>query len=533
MVNTREYNNKRFSIFESEEKTALELMNELGQACNEVLDRTDEVENLANDNKNKKVSYEDLHTKYQLTTNGTTANFNGSWQGLNKPTLSQEGAFAQVEKNMADIIEINEQLDTIAYNFDVDFPRLDGESSDNARFKRAITTLKHGDKLLFDNKIYEFDTEKIIINKQITIEGKKKPLFNGTNLVNGTVLKSVGFVIEENNIVIKNLGLNSPNVDNTFQANTRSVFDIKIKNCVAIAQAHCYLFESYNGSVYNVDVENCESYNAIHGFISKATNVNFINCKANNHTSYGFGNIADNIQNGSANNRNNRVLNCTSYTCGFGFICYSRDTKSTNNQNNIYLKSLIWSNCFAYDCGVNYFLGDTENEPSGQTYNYVSDVTIDNCQEIGGSSSKSIAIGRCNNSYINNFTFSTPVLYKYNLKPNVIITGNGNISINNNYPLSIQDIELTSSSLEFLSTSYEQTIRLTCSKFQELHSITTNNTNLRKLTLICNDDNVCIVNDESSVILSKKYFLKGSFVVLERKEDGKWYEVYGYTSFTG
>lgn len=111
MVNTREYNKKRFSIFESEEKTALELMNELGQACNEVLDRADQVENLANENKNKKVSYDDLHTKYQLTTDGTNANFNGSWQGLNKPTLIQEGAFAQVEKNMADIIEINEQLE--------------------------------------------------------------------------------------------------------------------------------------------------------------------------------------------------------------------------------------------------------------------------------------------------------------------------------------------------------------------------------------------------------------------------------------
>lgn len=114
MVNTREYNKKRFSIFESEEKTALELMNKLGQACNEVLDRTDEVEILANDNKNNKVSYNDLHTKYQLTTDGTNANFNGSWQGLNKPTLSQEGAAAQVEKNMADIIEINEQLEHMA-----------------------------------------------------------------------------------------------------------------------------------------------------------------------------------------------------------------------------------------------------------------------------------------------------------------------------------------------------------------------------------------------------------------------------------
>ena len=103
MINTREYNEKRFSIYESEEKTALGLMNELGQACNEVLDRTDIVEK---ENK-KKVSYEELHNNYQLTTDGTTANFNGSWQGLDKPTLTQEGTAAQVEKNMADIIVLN------------------------------------------------------------------------------------------------------------------------------------------------------------------------------------------------------------------------------------------------------------------------------------------------------------------------------------------------------------------------------------------------------------------------------------------
>lgn len=34
-------------------------------------------------------------------------NHEGSWQGLSKPTLSEEGAHAQVEKNMADIIKVS------------------------------------------------------------------------------------------------------------------------------------------------------------------------------------------------------------------------------------------------------------------------------------------------------------------------------------------------------------------------------------------------------------------------------------------
>lgn len=111
MVNTRDYNKKRFSIYDSEEKTALELMNELGDVCNNVLDRAEQVENLANDNKNNKVSYNDLHTKYQLTIAGDTANFNGTWQGLKKPTLSDEGMRATVEHILEkDIPSINKRF---------------------------------------------------------------------------------------------------------------------------------------------------------------------------------------------------------------------------------------------------------------------------------------------------------------------------------------------------------------------------------------------------------------------------------------
>lgn len=100
MVNTREYNKKRFSIFESEEKTALELMNELGQACNEVLDRTDEVEK----ENSKKVSHDEMNLIYKVDKD---ANFTGSWYGIKKPTGSQEGLAATVDKiNEVDIPKI-------------------------------------------------------------------------------------------------------------------------------------------------------------------------------------------------------------------------------------------------------------------------------------------------------------------------------------------------------------------------------------------------------------------------------------------
>ena len=163
MINTREYNNKRFSIYESEEKTALGLMNELGQACNEVLDRTDIVEK---ENK-KKVSYEELHNKYQLTTDGTTANFNGSWQGLDKPTLTQEGTAAQVEKNMTDINVLNEQLDTKAnyeyVNNQISIAQLEGATVDTSSF----LTRNDLDYLLIKS-INKFNPKNLTKDKYIT-----------------------------------------------------------------------------------------------------------------------------------------------------------------------------------------------------------------------------------------------------------------------------------------------------------------------------------------------------------------------------
>ena len=426
---------------------------------------------------------------------------------------------------------VDSQLDTIAYNFDVDFPRLEGETSDNARFKRAIASLNNGDKLLLDNKIYQFNIEKIIINKQITIEGKKKPLFNGTNLVNGTVLKSVGFVIEENNITIKNLGLDSPEVDNTFQANTKSVFNILIENCSAVAYAHSYLFESYNGAVYNVLVDKCESYKSIHGFISKAINVTFSNCKAFSHRSYGFGNIADNIQMGNANNRNNRVINCYADSCGTGFVCYSRDTKSDNNVNEIYLKELVWYGNYAYDCDYGYVIGDINESPSGQTYNKVINVLMTDCQEQGGSDSYSLAIGRTSKCKVTNSTFSVGVIYKSEYTPDCIIETSGNVQLD--YPQKHQDITITNSTLTFQTCDPNPIISVSSASYQEIANITCNLTNIQTLTIKLSDNNVALKSGALGLMLGRTYFNKDSFVVLKKNSKGKWYELYGYTSFTG
>ena len=66
------YNGNKFSVYESEEKTVLGLLDELGSQVNH---NTDNLKNKT-----------DLYGDHK-----------GSWQGLSKPTLSEEGLRATVE----------------------------------------------------------------------------------------------------------------------------------------------------------------------------------------------------------------------------------------------------------------------------------------------------------------------------------------------------------------------------------------------------------------------------------------------------
>ena len=64
--------NKRFTVYDSEANTVLELINELDSLTNDVCDALDNKTDLYGDHK-------------------------GSWQGLNRPTMSEEGMRATVE----------------------------------------------------------------------------------------------------------------------------------------------------------------------------------------------------------------------------------------------------------------------------------------------------------------------------------------------------------------------------------------------------------------------------------------------------
>ena len=84
------WNKKNFSIYTSDERSALGLIEELGSQTNY---NTEELEKVK-ESDNKKVSHDEMNRIYKIDKN---ANFIGSWHGIKKPTASQEGLQATVD----------------------------------------------------------------------------------------------------------------------------------------------------------------------------------------------------------------------------------------------------------------------------------------------------------------------------------------------------------------------------------------------------------------------------------------------------
>lgn len=107
------WNKKNFSIYTSDERSALGLIEELGNQTNY---NTEELEKVI-ESDNKKVSYEEMNNKYKID---ESANFTGSWHGIKKPSASNEGLASIVDEIKEDEIPfIKEELDKKAYEYEV------------------------------------------------------------------------------------------------------------------------------------------------------------------------------------------------------------------------------------------------------------------------------------------------------------------------------------------------------------------------------------------------------------------------------
>lgn len=265
----------------------------------------------------------------------------------------------------------------------------DGVTDDLAAINKVIADANDGDTLFFPAGNYKI-SNNIVINKKINIVGAK-PTYSDGDLVRGTVIRGGGgiyFKTGSASSTVNGIGVVvATGFTNGFDIHG-TISDIKISDCLTIAQSHGYLIESYDGLVDNTKVIDCEAHDSIHGFISKATRTTFDSCLANNISSWGFGVISDNIEGvdhiGAA--IDNKITNCTAINAVAGFIQYRRNYYEDNAD--------------AVPCVGNQFIGNTAN--ACRTSLQIGDTP-------GDTSSGKYTPYAVESTIINGFTESEPV----------------------------------------------------------------------------------------------------------------------------
>ena len=484
------WNGNKFSVYESEEKTVLGLLDELGSYVNH---NTDNLKNKT-----------DLYGDHK-----------GSWQGLSRPTLSEEGMRATVE----DIID--NKIPSIEYNID-NFPRLNNETNDYDRITRALEIIPQGSILKFNNDKYDLGYKDIEINKRITIKGVFA-IKEGNSLY-GTFFENGGIVIKSNNVTIEKIGVNCPAMDNAFEGNLTSLQHIKIVDCVGIAKDHSYLFESYRGVVEDITIENCTSYNSEHGFILKCNNSIINNCKAYNHNGYGYGLVADNIPNAEqvANCRYNKIINSYAENCNFGISCYSTDYYSNTNENNVRCSNNNITNININNCTTGIMLGNGSETPSDKRYNSILEFNVTDCNIIKGEKSIfAYDIGRLKYSTIKGGVAEC----ESNVHNEYIFSLDTDIN-------TIDEKNFTTHNIQVLPSGTTPMLNSTSSIYRTNNTEKTTLIHIghgkeKMLLYILIDENNTTIETTDYIKVNNKYRGKGSYVIL-KYENEKWYEVVGY-----
>lgn len=158
------WNGKRFSVYTSDEKSALGLIKELGKQTNF---NTDEVAQVKESN-NKKVSHNEMKEIYKIDNN---ANFTGSWYGIKKPSASNEGMQTIVDELHGKSLstEVNIKYPTAPFVGCDMTGKTDSTEKLKNILKNAVENYNHVKIIFPDGKLLITDTIEIDVLK-ISIE---------------------------------------------------------------------------------------------------------------------------------------------------------------------------------------------------------------------------------------------------------------------------------------------------------------------------------------------------------------------------
>nr|DAQ85701.1 MAG TPA: hypothetical protein [Caudoviricetes sp.] len=327
------WNGKKFSVYTSDEKSALGLIKELGEQTNY---NTDELEQVKISD-SKKVSHQEMQDTYKIDKN---ANFTGSWFGIKKPTASQEGLQATVDKIVEeDIPNINSQLDNIALQIKTN--NLD-DSDELLRLESLLPenggVILIQDKIILKKKI-NFTKSVVLISKNakfdggntIELYGEGSLYFNGdsSGAYDITILGKNGHI--ENGIVFQCGWAHGKNINVVGCGKNGIIFGSEIEE------------RNYNGFKF----ENIHSRdNQIDGIV--ITHPNSVRADANTSVYnglYAYNNKRKNIL--LKNASSNTIINPTVHSGGHGIVFENSDS---NVIINAYIETLLeTSNYISFD----------------------------------------------------------------------------------------------------------------------------------------------------------------------------------------
>lgn len=217
--------------------------------------QVDKMTDKLNDNQDdiqERVTKKELKETRKLDEKG---NFTGSWFGLNKPTLSEEGMRATVEKIAnEDIPTINLSLEQLAIN-PINFGAIgDGITDDTIPFKKALAKLKNNSKLLINDSFKITETLNISNLDNIIIEGQGtviasniERLFNFSNCKN---LKISGLSFK---------GINTPQCINIYDSSNCEIRSVNIDNFIGNNAGGIRLYKNCT----NTKIEKCSIENIL------------------------------------------------------------------------------------------------------------------------------------------------------------------------------------------------------------------------------------------------------------------------------
>ncbi|MGM9544668.1 MAG: hypothetical protein ACI3T9_06755, partial [Romboutsia timonensis] len=204
---------KKFTVYDNEEKTVLELLRNIGDFTNDIAIELEGKTDLNGDHK-------------------------GSWQGLSKPTLSEEGMRATVEKHMHDISELQN-----------DVAELFNSVNDKAitLYQDNIHLIEYGGNFVLG--------ENLSINETINISNSIHIQGNGHKILLGRGVNYAFYVQDTENVAFENINFDCQLVARSVLRVDTS-YNILIKNCSFTGYSKEYGYYKIDGAI---TISNCKS----------------------------------------------------------------------------------------------------------------------------------------------------------------------------------------------------------------------------------------------------------------------------------